>query len=110
VTVAVYVRACLGVGDEVAMDPLRRMAGLYASSPSYRRAFEAMGLGEGAAAAAAAHAAGRPGEVPERFVRALAVTGGRAEALARFAEYRGAGAHVILCYPVTALEPFSSAM
>jgi 2-methylisocitrate lyase-like PEP mutase family enzyme len=46
--------------------------------------------------------------VPESLVRALAVTGGRTQALQRFEAYREAGADLVLCYPVAALEPFSS--
>lgn len=102
VTVAVYVRACLGIEEGVAMPSLRSMTGLYASIPSYRAQLRAMGLGDGAEAAAAAHRAGRPEQVPESLVRALAIIGGRAEAEARFDEYRRAGADLVLCYPVPA--------
>ncbi len=109
ITVAVYVRACLGQEDEVALPPLARAAAQYASYPGYRRQFEAMGLaGEAAAAAAAARAADPvPGAGP--LARALVVTGGRAEATGRFAAYREAGADLVLCYPVLAgHDAFSS--
>jgi 2-methylisocitrate lyase-like PEP mutase family enzyme len=38
------------------------------------------------------------------------VIGGRKEALDRFAAYREAGADLVLCYPVPALERASSIM
>lgn len=34
----------------------------------------------------------------------------RGEAMARFEEYFSAGADLVLCYPVSALEPFSSVL
>jgi alkanesulfonate monooxygenase SsuD/methylene tetrahydromethanopterin reductase-like flavin-dependent oxidoreductase (luciferase family) len=108
VTVAVYVRACLGVEEAIALDALREMTGRYAAIPHYLRQMERMGLGEDAALAAKAFEAGRPQEVPEPLVRALTVRGGRREALERFAAYREAGADLVLCYPVSVLEPLSS--
>ena len=108
VTVAVYVRACLGLDEERALAPLREMTGRYAALPHYLAQLEAMGLGEEGRLAARAFAEGRPAAVPGSLVRALAVVGGRDEALARFAEYREAGADLVLCYPVAALDPFSS--
>jgi alkanesulfonate monooxygenase SsuD/methylene tetrahydromethanopterin reductase-like flavin-dependent oxidoreductase (luciferase family) len=110
VTVAVYVRACLGVEEPVALEALRKMTGLYASFPNYRRQFELMGLGQEASAAAEAFSGGKPNEIPESLIRALTVIGGRAEALDRFAEFREAGADLVLCYPVAALETLSSVM
>jgi alkanesulfonate monooxygenase SsuD/methylene tetrahydromethanopterin reductase-like flavin-dependent oxidoreductase (luciferase family) len=110
VTIAVYVRACLGVEEPVAMEALRRMTGLYASFPNYRRQFGLMGLGREASKAADAFTGGNPGEIPEELVRAVTVTGGRKEALARFAAFREAGADVVLCYPVAALETLSSVL
>ena len=110
VTVAVYVRACLGIEEEHALPPLQAMTGLYASIPHYARKFESVGLGAEAHAAAAAIAAGRRREVPVALVRALTITGGRADAQERFAAYREAGADLILLYPVAALEPVSSVM
>jgi len=109
ITVAVYVRACLNVERAVALAALREMTGRYATIPHYRAQFEAMELGEAAGAAAAAFEAGRIADVPEELVMAVTVAGGRQEAVARFAEYRRAGADLVLCYPVTAsLDPFSS--
>jgi alkanesulfonate monooxygenase SsuD/methylene tetrahydromethanopterin reductase-like flavin-dependent oxidoreductase (luciferase family) len=110
VTVAVYVRACLGVEEPIALEALREMTGLYASFRHYRKQFELMGLGKEAAVAAAAFTGGRAPEVPESLVRSLTVMGGRAEALARFAAYRDAGADLVLYYPVSALEPMSSVL
>jgi 5,10-methylenetetrahydromethanopterin reductase len=110
VTVAVYVRACLGVEEPVALQALRSVTGRYATIPHYLRQLQAMGLGEEGAIAAKAFEADRRDEVPDRLVRALTVTGGRGEALGRFAAYRDAGADLVLCYPVPALDPFSSVM
>jgi 5,10-methylenetetrahydromethanopterin reductase len=109
-TVAVYVRACLGVEEPVALEALRKMTGLYASFPHYRRQLELMGLGEEAALAVKAFSRGRPEEIPESLVRSLTVLGGRAEAVARFAAFREAGADLVLCYPVAALETLSSVL
>ena len=64
ITVAVYVRACLGVQDEVALPPLQAMAGMYAAIPAYGRQMAAMGFGRDAEIAAAAHRAGTVREVP----------------------------------------------
>jgi alkanesulfonate monooxygenase SsuD/methylene tetrahydromethanopterin reductase-like flavin-dependent oxidoreductase (luciferase family) len=110
VTIAVYVRACLGVEEAHCMPALQEMAGLYASIPHYRRQFEQTGLGDQAAAAANAFAAGRNGDVPEELVRALIITGGRDEALARIDAYRSAGAGAVLVYPVAALDAFSTVL
>jgi 5,10-methylenetetrahydromethanopterin reductase len=108
VTVAVYVRACLGLEEAVAMAALNGMAGRYAAIPHYRRQFEAMGLGEEASLGGKAFQAGRPAEVPDALVRSVAVLGDRHQALQRFAEYRQAGADLVICYPVIALDPQSS--
>jgi alkanesulfonate monooxygenase SsuD/methylene tetrahydromethanopterin reductase-like flavin-dependent oxidoreductase (luciferase family) len=110
VTVAVYVRACLGVEDAVALEVLRPMTGLYASFPHYQRQLRSIGLGDLAARAAEANAEGDPGGVPEELVRRLALMGRRTEALARIEEFRAAGADLVLCYPVPALDPVSSVL
>lgn len=110
VTLAVYVRACLGVAERVALQSLREMAGRYAALPQYLRQFEAMGLGEEARLAAKAFAEGRPQDVPEGLVRAVAVTGGRQEVMSRFEEFRRAGVDLVFCYPVAALDRFSSVL
>jgi alkanesulfonate monooxygenase SsuD/methylene tetrahydromethanopterin reductase-like flavin-dependent oxidoreductase (luciferase family) len=107
-TVAVYVRTCLGLEEAAALEALREMTGRYAAIPHYRRQFEAMGLGEEAAIGAKAFRAGRSEEVPERLVKAVAVSGGRQDAIRRFEAYRDAGADLVICYPVLALDPFSS--
>jgi alkanesulfonate monooxygenase SsuD/methylene tetrahydromethanopterin reductase-like flavin-dependent oxidoreductase (luciferase family) len=102
VTIAVYVRACLGIEEGLALPSLRSMTGLYASYPPYLAQLRAIGLGDDADSAAAAHRDGKPEQVPESLVRALAIIGGRAEAQARFDEFRAAGADLVLCYPVVA--------
>lgn len=109
-TVSVYVRACLGVEVTPALEALRAMTGQYAAIPQYLRQFDLMGLGDEASLAAKAHRAGRPEEVPDSLVRAVTVAGGRSEALGRFEAYREAGADLVLCYPVAALERLSSTM
>jgi len=109
VTVAVYARGSLGGDEDAAMESLRAMTGLYASFPAYERQFAAMGFADEAAAAAAGHRSGRPADVPDALVRALTVTGGRVEALARFDAFHQAGADLVLWYPVAAgADPLSS--
>jgi alkanesulfonate monooxygenase SsuD/methylene tetrahydromethanopterin reductase-like flavin-dependent oxidoreductase (luciferase family) len=110
VTVAVYVRACLGHDPDHALEALRPMVATYAAMPAYRRQLEAEGLGELAAAAADARRRGDDAAVPEALVDALCVRGTREDALARFEEYRQAGADLVVVYPVTAQEPASSLM
>jgi alkanesulfonate monooxygenase SsuD/methylene tetrahydromethanopterin reductase-like flavin-dependent oxidoreductase (luciferase family) len=100
VTVAVYVRANLQSDATVAMAQLRAAAGEYASYPAYARQFEAMGLGSEATTAAAAHGAGRPKEVPDAFVRAIALIGDPSAARDRLHAYREAGADLAVVYPV----------
>lgn len=108
VTVAVYVRACLGLEEAASMEALKEMTGRYAAIPHYRRQFESMGLGEEAVLGAKAFQARRLDDVPDRLVNAVTVSGGRRDALRRFAAYREAGADLVICYPVIALDPFSS--
>lgn len=108
VTVAVYVRSCLGHADGHALPALQEQAGEYASLPYYRRQFEAMGLGEQAAGAVDALTKGRPENVPEDLVRATCVLGGREEARGRLAAYRDAGADVVVVYPVPVVDAVSS--
>jgi alkanesulfonate monooxygenase SsuD/methylene tetrahydromethanopterin reductase-like flavin-dependent oxidoreductase (luciferase family) len=110
VTLAVYVRTCLGLEEAAATEALKEMTGRYAAIPHYRRQFEAMGLGKEAALGAKAFQAGRSDQVPERLVQAVTVSGGRRDALRRFAAYRDAGADLVICYPVIALDPFSSVL
>lgn len=105
---AVYVRACLGVEEDAAMSALRDAAGRYAAIAQYARQFELMGLGREAEVAARAFRSGDTEAVPTSLVRRLTVAGSRREALARFEAYRDAGADLVLCYPVPALDPFSS--
>jgi alkanesulfonate monooxygenase SsuD/methylene tetrahydromethanopterin reductase-like flavin-dependent oxidoreductase (luciferase family) len=108
VTVAVYVRACVGQEPEHALPALRAAAGRYASFPAYRRQFEQVGLGEEAEAAAAALRAGHLEGVPEALVRRVCVMGEAAEAVQRLDAYRDAGADLPIVYPVAVLDPLSS--
>ncbi|HEX2266708.1 MAG TPA: LLM class flavin-dependent oxidoreductase [Actinomycetota bacterium] len=108
VTVAVYVRGCIGVEDAVAYDALRAATAQYAAIPHYANQLVQMGLGEESRIAARALESGGLADVPARLVRALTVMGGRRDALDRFDAYRRAGADVVLWYPVPALDPFSS--
>ena len=100
VTVAVYVRASLGASDEECMRALRTAAGEYASYPAYARQFALMGLEAEAERAAAAHAAGRPDDVPEHLVRSVALVGDPFAARERLDAYREAGADLPVVYPV----------
>lgn len=108
VTVAVYVRACLGVSEAVALEALRPMVARYAAMPHYRRQMEQMGLGPDAGLAARAFDSGRMHDVPDDLIHALCVTGGRDAARARLAAYRDAGADLVLWYPVAGRDPLSS--
>jgi alkanesulfonate monooxygenase SsuD/methylene tetrahydromethanopterin reductase-like flavin-dependent oxidoreductase (luciferase family) len=108
VTVAAYVRACVGQEDRVALAALRAPAGEYASMPGYRRQFDDSGLSEEAAKAAAAAASGAYSGVPERLVRSVCLLGDARAAASRLQEYRDAGADMPIVYPVPALETISS--
>jgi alkanesulfonate monooxygenase SsuD/methylene tetrahydromethanopterin reductase-like flavin-dependent oxidoreductase (luciferase family) len=102
-TVAVYVRACLGQEEAHALEALGPAAAEYAGFPNYARQLEAMGLGEPGRAAAAGDPRGRGA-----LARALCVWGDRDDALSRLQEWRDAGADLVVVYPVPALEPLSS--
>lgn len=106
VSLGVYVRSWVGQDAEAAMTVLRSAAGEYASYPAYARQFEQLGLGTEADAAAAAHRAGRPENVPEALVRAVSAVGERAPA--RVAEFREAGADLVVVYPVPVGEAAAS--
>ncbi|HEX9123819.1 MAG TPA: LLM class flavin-dependent oxidoreductase [Actinomycetota bacterium] len=108
VTVAVYVRACVGQEPEHALPALQAAAGQYASFPAYRRQFEQVGLGEEAEAAARAFRARNPGAVPEALVRRVCVVGEASEAASRLHAYQDAGADLPVVYPVAVLDPLSS--
>jgi alkanesulfonate monooxygenase SsuD/methylene tetrahydromethanopterin reductase-like flavin-dependent oxidoreductase (luciferase family) len=109
VTVAVYVRASLGASDEESVRALQVAAGEYASYPAYARQFSLMGLEEECRQAAAAHASGRPEDVPEALVRAVALVGEPSAARERLAGYRAAGADLPVVYPVaTPGDPIGS--
>jgi 5,10-methylenetetrahydromethanopterin reductase len=100
VTVAVYIRACLGTDDDEALASLRAMASEYAALPAYARALAEMGLAEEAGAAAAARTAGRLEDVPDRLVREVCLPTSATNARERLAVYRGAGADLPIVYPV----------
>jgi alkanesulfonate monooxygenase SsuD/methylene tetrahydromethanopterin reductase-like flavin-dependent oxidoreductase (luciferase family) len=108
VAIGVYVRACLGVEEQVAMRALQAATAVYAALPPYRRQFEAMGFSSEAETMAKALEEGRPELVPEALVRAVTVLGDRDEAVARFDAYRQAGADLVCCSPVPTLDPLSS--
>jgi alkanesulfonate monooxygenase SsuD/methylene tetrahydromethanopterin reductase-like flavin-dependent oxidoreductase (luciferase family) len=103
VTVAVYVRACVGPGQEEgdAVQALKQALSQYASIPHYRRHFELMGFRVEAAAAA-------EGRVPDELVKALCLFGDAAAARERLESYREAGADLPVVYPVPCLDPVSS--
>ncbi|HEX6261592.1 MAG TPA: LLM class flavin-dependent oxidoreductase [Actinomycetota bacterium] len=104
-TVCVYVRAAVGMSEELALEALRAALAEYAGMPTYARQLEAMGLGAECRRAAEATSLG---EVPESLVDALCVREGRDEALARLGEYHDAGADVVVVYPVPELDPATS--
>jgi alkanesulfonate monooxygenase SsuD/methylene tetrahydromethanopterin reductase-like flavin-dependent oxidoreductase (luciferase family) len=101
VTVAVYVRACVGQDENDAAPALKQALSQYAAIPHYRRQFELMGFRAEAAAAA-------EGRVPDELVKALCLFGDAAEARERLDSYRDAGADVPVVYPVPCLDPVSS--
>lgn len=100
ILVAVYVRASLGSDPIAALLALRTAAGEYASYPAYARQFASMGLETEARMAAAAHAAGRPDEVPEALVQAVCLLGDGGIARDRLDAFREAGADLPVVYPV----------
>ena len=99
ITIAAYVRGSLGADPEAAHSALRAAAGEYASYPAYARQFAAMGLGDEAAAAGAAHRAGAPQAVPEALVRSVCLPADPAAARARLEGYREAGADLPVVSP-----------
>lgn len=104
ITIAAYVRGSLGGDPEAGRAALRAAAGEYASFPAYARQFAAMGLGDAARAAGAAHAAETPEAVPEALVRAVCLPDDPGEARARLDAYREAGADLPVVYPVATLD------
>lgn len=94
VSVAVYVRACLGHDEDHALAALREAAAMYAGMPTYRSQLEADGVDPS----------------PEEMARALCVWGDRDAALERLAAWRDAGADLVVVYPVPAQEAASSLM
>ena len=97
VAIAVYVRSWVGDDPAGGMSAMRAAAAEYASYPAYARQFEEVGLGTEAAAAAEAHRAGRPDDVPQGLVSAVTAFGD--DAATRVSEFVEAGAHPVI-YPV----------
>ncbi|MFL5797903.1 MAG: LLM class flavin-dependent oxidoreductase [Actinomycetota bacterium] len=110
VSIAVYVRGCLGAEEAIALEALGAAAGQYAAMPHYRRQLDSLGLGAPAEAATAAVERGRPQDVPEELVRALCLVGDVGAAKVRLDEYRAAGAALPVVYPVPVLDAPSSIM
>jgi alkanesulfonate monooxygenase SsuD/methylene tetrahydromethanopterin reductase-like flavin-dependent oxidoreductase (luciferase family) len=97
VAIAVYVRSWVGDDPAGGMSAMRAAAAEYASYPAYARQFEQVGLGTEATAAAEAHRAGRPDDVPEGLVSAVTAFGD--DAATRVSEFAEAGARPVI-YPV----------
>ncbi len=97
VAIAVYVRSWVGDDATAGMNAIRAAAAEYASYPAYARQFEQVGLGAEAVAAAKAHRAGRPDDVPEGLVSAVTAFGD--DAATRVSEFAEAGAEPVV-YPV----------
>jgi alkanesulfonate monooxygenase SsuD/methylene tetrahydromethanopterin reductase-like flavin-dependent oxidoreductase (luciferase family) len=97
VAIAVYVRSWVGDDPAGGMSAMRAATAEYASYPAYARQFEQVGLGTEAAAAAEAHRAGRPDDVPEGLVSAVTAFGD--DAATQVSEFAEAGAHPVI-YPV----------
>ncbi|MEA2557318.1 MAG: hypothetical protein QOG88_856 [Actinomycetota bacterium] len=109
ITVAGYIRACVGDDQPDALAALQAAAGEYASYPAYARQFEEIGLGEAAREAAAAHAVGHAEGVPEALVRVVALLDDATVARSRLAAYRDAGLDLPVVYPVPAgSDPLAS--
>ena len=108
ITIAAYVRACVGQDDDAAFASLRAAAGEYAAIPAYRRQFELAGFATEAAAAAAAHANRRPDDVPARLVRGVTLSGDASSARAGLEQFRAAGVDLPVVYPVAARDRNSS--
>ncbi len=107
-TLGAYVRACLVTDEAAALRAMRVAAGEYAAVPAYRRQAAALGLGRDADAAAAAHRAGTPQDVPEGFVRTLGLLGDLDEARSRMRDYREAGLDLPIVYPVATEDAVGS--
>lgn len=103
VTVAAYVRACVGPaqGEGDAVRALGQALSQYAAITHYRRQFELMGFRAEAAAAA-------EGRVPDELVKAVCVFGDAAAARERLDSYRDAGADLPVVYPVPCGDLVSS--
>ena len=87
VTIAVYVRACVGQDGAAASAALADAAAAYASYPAYRRQFAAWGLGDA---------------TPAGLAAAVCLSGEPASAAARLRAFADAGADLPVVYPVPA--------
>lgn len=101
VTVATYIRACVGQEEDRATAALGAAVAEYAAIPHYRRQFEQMGFRAEASAAA-------EGRVPAALLDAVCLRGERAGAAARLQRYRDAGADLPVVYPVSCLDEVCS--
>ena len=105
VTVAVYVRASLGASVETCHARVAGCGGGVRLVPGLRAAVRAHGTRRSRRrAAAAAHASGRPEDVPEDLVRAVTLVGEPLAARERLDAYREAGADLPVVYPVATTE------
>jgi alkanesulfonate monooxygenase SsuD/methylene tetrahydromethanopterin reductase-like flavin-dependent oxidoreductase (luciferase family) len=100
VTIAVYVRGCLGAEREGAVAALRAATAEYAGYPAYARQLQGLGLGAEAAAAAFAHRSRRLDEVPQRLVDEVCLPLEPDAAAGRLDAFRAAGADLPVIYPV----------
>jgi alkanesulfonate monooxygenase SsuD/methylene tetrahydromethanopterin reductase-like flavin-dependent oxidoreductase (luciferase family) len=101
ITIAVYVRACVGQEEGSVAPVLKQALSQYAAISHYRRQFELMGFREEAAAAA-------EGRVSDELVKALCLFGEAAGARERLKGFREAGADLPIVYPVPCGDLVSS--
>ena len=108
VTIAVYVRACIGPQEEQAVAALELEATRYVRLPWYESQFRRMGLWSDAENRLGSRDRRPAAELARRAVDATCLHGEPDHAIARLAEYREAGADVVVVYPVAAAEAVSS--
>ena len=108
VAIAVYVRACIGPQEEQAVAALELEATRYVRLPWYESQFRRMGLWSEAEDRLGSRDRRSAKQLARRAVEATCLHGEADHALARLAEYRDAGADVVVVYPVAAAEAVSS--